>query len=154
MTPRGSGGNLFSAAAAVPAMLEPNKYVATCWPVRKDTKQLKEWVWETFISFKSPPSWTVQGQTWNSSLPRLIRPTDRCLITVSHGSVDNSGKGCDDSIKKSSMPGNFDLCTSRMLNYGCMKSNLITDAWSPQECWRGARAANHHYAGEGLRQSD
>ena len=31
---------------------------------------------------------------------------------------------------------------------------LITDAGSPTECWRGAGAANHHYAGKGLRQSD
>ena len=40
-----------------------------------------------------------------------------------------------------------------MLNYGCMKSNLITDAWSPKECWHGAGAANHHCAGKGLRQN-
>ena len=34
-----------------------------------------------------------------------------------------------------------------------MKSNLITDAWSPKECWHGAGAANHHCAGKGLRQN-
>ena len=106
-------------------------------------KHMKEWVWWTSISFKSPLIMSCIGSNTNTVVQTTGRwsslRTDAFLPCLTAQRMYSRQRMEGFALKNPSCP-----APSGCLISGCMKSKLVMDAWSPKSIRRGAVAANHH----------